>query len=103
MRQGFPPGWAAAVLLPGLRRGCPAGAEAGVYAPQTEVARGKIAPENACIYKAFPGRFWGVRYVFPPAPVFAEMLSTFKHRDFEYMGSPQNHSILWGEEEQRNE
>lgn len=50
MRQGFPPGWAAAVLLPGLRRGCPAGAEAGIYAPQAEVARGKIAPENACIY-----------------------------------------------------
>jgi len=82
VRQGFPPGWAAAVLLPGLRRGCPAGAEAGVYAPQTEVARGKKAPENACIYKAFPGHFWGGRYVFPPAPVFTEMLSTSKRWDF---------------------
>ena len=79
---GFPPGWAAAVLLPGLRRGCPAGAEAGVYAPQTEVARGKIAPENACIYKAFPGRFRGGRYVFPSAPIFAEILSTSKQQDF---------------------
>ena len=67
---------------PVLRRSCPAGAEAGVYAPQTEVARGKIAPENARIYKAFPGRFWGGRYVFPPAPVFAEMLSTSKRRGF---------------------
>ena len=44
--------------------------------------RGKIAPENACIYKAFPGRFWGGRYVFPSAPVFAETLSTSKHRGF---------------------
>ena len=82
VRQGFPPGWAAAVLLPGLCRGCPAGAKAGVYAPQAEVVRGKIAPENACIYKAFPGRFWGGRYVFPSAPVFAEMLSTSKQQDF---------------------
>ena len=31
--QGISPGRAAAVLLPGLRRGCPAGAEAGIYAP----------------------------------------------------------------------
>ena len=56
---------------PVLRRSCPAGAEAGVYAPQTEVARGKIAPENACIYKAFPGRFRGGRYVFRP-PLFLQ-------------------------------
>ena len=47
------------------------------------VARGKIAPENACIYKAFPGRFWGGRYVFPSTPVFTEMLSTSKRRSFE--------------------
>ena len=33
VRQGFPPRWAAALLLPGLCRDCPAGAEAGVYAP----------------------------------------------------------------------
>ena len=44
--------------------------------------RGKIAPENACIYKAFPGRFRGGRYVFPSAPVFAEILSTSKQQDF---------------------
>ena len=42
----------------------------------------KIVPENARIYKAFPGRFWGGRYVFPSAPVFAEMLSTSKQQDF---------------------
>ena len=46
MWQSLPPGRAAAVLLPGLRRDCSAGAEAGVYAPQAEVVRGKIAPEN---------------------------------------------------------
>ena len=82
VRQGFSPGRAAAVLLPGLRRDCPAGAEAGVYAPQAEVVRGKIVPENACIYKAFPGRFRGGRYVFPSALVFTKMLSTSKRRGF---------------------
>ena len=56
--------------------------EALLYAPQTEVVRGKIAPKNACIYKAFPGHFRGGRYVFPSAPVFAEMLSTSKQQDF---------------------
>ena len=34
------------------------------------------------LYKAFPGRFWGGRYVFPSAPVFAEILSTSKQQDF---------------------
>ena len=32
MRQGFPPGRAAAVLLPGLRRGCKAAEAARLYA-----------------------------------------------------------------------
>jgi len=44
--------------------------------------RGKIAPKNACIYKDFPGHFWGGRYVFPSASIFAEMLSTSKFRGF---------------------
>ncbi len=69
VRQGISPGRAAAVLLPGLRRGCPAGAEADIYAPQAEVVRGKIAPENTCIYKAFRGAF-GVGGMFSVRPCF---------------------------------
>ena len=77
MRQGLSPGRAAAVLLPGLRRGCKAAEAARLYAEIPGVGCEHLTPENSVDCRAFRGRFMGGAYDFIAPPGFAEILLTF--------------------------
>lgn len=76
LRWGRPCGWAAGLLLRGLRPDRPAAAKAGVYAEKAEVMCGKLGPGKPADYKAFRGRFGGRLYVSMARPHFSKMLST---------------------------
>ena len=78
-----------AFLPDGRQRYCSpacAGTACGSRSGRICAASGGSAWKNSpgkCLHlQGFSGRFWGGRYVFPPTSVFAETLSTSKHRGF---------------------